>query len=558
VRILNPVSKVSSRSRPISLLRSEVGISMIITLGVMLVTGSLLVAAFTSGLGEVRLTNTDTAAKKAYYAAQAGISEYAAHMTQDSNYLTYCTTPTPANKALNQLSEGTKNRVAVPGTTDEEYATTLLPAESAPAADKQCDKAHLVETMIESSGAAAGTFRVESTGFSGSEKRTLVATFRNANFVSFIWYDEYETGDPVLYGKEDESNEAKFAACGQFYGERPSYCTPFDNYFISGETIKGPMHTEDHVGISGDPVFGRNINDRIEFGHSYQGDSGYSAESGGGSASPVFVGTHVPPNEVPSLKPPPGDEELEHIVEEKYHFEDKTEIILEGNAMTVKQHVGNKAKESTSSMAFPPNGVIYVSGGCSQRYSPFGPKPGYTEDSECGNVYVHGEYTSSLTIASQNDVVINGNITTPHNSEGLPTSTAILGLIANNFVRVYHPLEGTRELEYTKCGNAKNLEKGKEPDLNKPVIYAAVLALKHSFIVDNFDCGSPRLGSLDFFGAIASLFSNGMTGVFQSGNLISGYGYAAEYDDRLQAEEPPHFLNPIQAAWYVRRETLAP
>ena len=55
---------------------------MIITLGVMLVTGSLLVAAFTSGIGEVRLTNTNVASKKAYYAAQAGISEYAAHMTQ--------------------------------------------------------------------------------------------------------------------------------------------------------------------------------------------------------------------------------------------------------------------------------------------------------------------------------------------------------------------------------------------------------------------------------------------------------------------------------------------
>jgi hypothetical protein len=209
-------------------------------------------------------------------------------------------------------------------------------------------------------------------------------------------------------------------------------------------------------------------------------------------------------------------------------------------------------------MAFPPSGVVYVSGGCAQRYSPFGPKPGYTEDSECGNVYVHGEYSTSLTIASQNDVVINGNITTPHDAEGVPTSTAILGLVANNFVRVYHPLEGTREPEYTRCGNAKNLEKGKEADLNKPVIYAAVLALKHSFIVDNFDCGSPSLGSLDFYGAIASLFSNGMTGVFQNGNLINGYGYAAEYDDRLQAEEPPHFLNPIQAAWYVRRETLSP
>ncbi len=30
-----------------------------------------------------------------------------------------------------------------------------------------------------------------------------------------------------------------------------------------------------------------------------------------------------------------------------------------------------------------------------------------------------------------------------------------------------------------------------------------------------------------------------------------------DYDNRLQIEEPPHFLNPIQADWYIQRETLA-
>ena len=40
-------------------------------------------------------------------------------------------------------------------------------------------------------------------------------------------------------------------------------------------------------------------------------------------------------------------------------------------------------------------------------------------------------------------------------------------------------------------------------------------------------------------------------------SLQSGYGYSANYDNRLQVEEPPHFLNPIQAAWYIQRQTLA-
>jgi hypothetical protein len=51
-----------------------------------------------------------------------------------------------------------------------------------------------------------------------------------------------------------------------------------------------------------------------------------------------------------------------------------------------------------------------------------------------------------------------------------------------------------------------------------------------------------------------------MTGLFNksTGKEEHGYGYNLKYDNRLQVAEPPHFLNPIQAAWYVQRETLAP
>ncbi len=45
------------------------------------------------------------------------------------------------------------------------------------------------------------------------------------------------------------------------------------------------------------------------------------------------------------------------------------------------------------------------------------------------------------------------------------------------------------------------------------------------------------------------MFSNGLTGVFEGTTIIHGYPYNRNYDNRLQAEEPPHFLNPIQAAW---------
>ena len=321
--------------------------------------------------------------------------------------------------------------------------------------------------MLEEQGAATGTFRIESTGYAGGRERTLVATFRNTNFVSFVWYTKYETADPSIYGKPPESEPNRYTLCGQFYGVRPSYCNGYNNFFITGETVNGPMHTEDHAGICGSPVLGRTASDQIEFDESYNKDEGYSRRGRLRIGETHLQGHARLPNETRSIEPPPGDEELKHIVEPAYTYTEKTEIELQGNTMTVTEHVGShphrrkkknrykKKEQIRTGVPFPPNGVIYVAGGCSVTYSPFGPTPTYTDDTKCGNVYVHGYYTSSLTIASENDIVINGNITTLVNGEGTPTTNAMLGLIANNFVRIYHPLTGARKAEYTKCESAK-------------------------------------------------------------------------------------------------------
>jgi len=571
---------------------------MMIAIGVMFVTSLLLVATFTAANGEIHLSSTDTAQKKAYYAALAGIENYENHLTEDGNYLTYCTNPPEANTALNQVGETTHRTVIRDEegkSLNEEYAIQLLPAESAPTNDRKCDPSNLVATMLEEkSPGAVGTFRIESTGYSGTSKRTLVADFRNANFVSFVWYTKYETGDPAIYGEPLKEKEPAtyYTECSKFYGERPADGgTPrrcINNFFINGESVNGPMHTEDHAGVCGSPVFGRTENDRIEFGHAYgkPEDEGYSGEGVCSEVKPVFKGKHVLPKEVVSIEPPPGDEELKHIVEPAYEYTGKTEIILEDGTMTViKWEEEPTAKtwitKTSTGVAYPANGIIYVAGGCSVAYSPYGPKPKYTEDDKCGNVYVHGEYTNSLTIASENDIIINGNITTP-TTAGVPNTNALLGLIANNFVRVYHPVEETypasgSKKETCKTNGQKEVEKyigsGKceytddaaecdapnaSTDLSNPTVYAAMLAVKHAVIVDNYICGEPSLGNLDVYGAVAGLYTNGFTGEFSGSSIIHGYPYDANYDDRLQVEEPPHFLNPIEASWFVQRETLAP
>lgn len=512
----------------------ESGFTMIVTLGVLLVSSLLLATAFTAANGDIHLTHNDTSAKKAYYAAQAGVSNYAFHLNADFNYWTYC--KAAGNESLNLYEEKPLKARTVPGATDEKYAIQLLPASTAPVGDKKCDTANPVGTMIENRANNGGTFRIESTGYSGNEKRTLLATFAHTSFLNFLYYTQYETLDPATYSPPEP-------ACENFYGKRPGKCTTIE--FVNADVVNGPMHTEDTASICSTPTFGRGPEDRIEFQR--------GSVAGGGSCtnSAKYLGTLVPEAEVPQIEPPPSNAALKTIAQTKY--EGKTIIVLTGETMTVT----NKGK-TTPNVAFPKNGVLYVSNEtCSKAYTPY--NPSYTEDTGCGNIYVSGKYTGSLTIAAENDIVINGSLTPPVEAKGEPTTNAVLGLVANNFVRVYHPVSGGTN-NANEC-NASNLNAAEDPNklggtMINPEIYAAILAVNHSFIVDNYRCGA-SMGKLNVNGAIAQVF-RGTVGTHSGETVVSGYSKNYNYDERLQVESPPYFLNPIAASWSTKREVLAP
>ena len=146
-----------------------------------------------------------------------------------------------------------------------------------------------------------------------------------------------------------------------------------------------------------------------------------------------------------------------------------------------------------------------------------------------------GNYSGQLTIAAENDIIINGNLKN--------TGGGLLGLIADNFVRVYHPCTPSKSGGQGTNGSGS---------LENPTIDAAILTINHSFIVDNYNCGE-QLGNLTVEGAIAQKF-RGPVGTF-GGNGSTGYYKNYNYDDRLRYVEPPDFLEPIQSAWIVGRET---
>jgi hypothetical protein len=217
-----------------------------------------------------------------------------------------------------------------------------------------------------------------------------------------------------------------------------------------------------------------------------------------------------------------------------------TRITLNGNTASVT--VNGVAQPTVNLTADP---IIYVtnSSGCTGTYSPY--NVSYPTSSPCGNVYISGNYSSSLTIAAANDIVVTGNVTTSL------SGTAVLGLVANNFIRVQHNVTARSSATPYSCGSAANVAAETHPNIR---IDAAILALRHSFIVDNYDCGVP-IGQLEVNGAIAQLF-RGTVGTSSGGTVQTGYLKHYTYDDRFAVQQPPFLFDLGSSSWRVVRETL--
>lgn len=521
----------------------ENGFTMIMALGVMFITALLMVAAFKAANSDEQLSHDDSTQKQAYYAALAGVQEYEYHLQANPDYWETCATP--SSSVLEKTSTEKQEY--------ERYEIKLLPASTAPEGTKSCSTTNPVGTMIQSTGAEANTFRIESIGTwgkpgqAGYDQRKIVATFRVVGFLNYIYFTEFEVEDPELL----EPNGS--AECGHLKSEREKLKVSCEVIvFTTGDGIEGPMHTDDAVDLCGKATFGRASHspaDVVEI------NGGVYSTCGGSESEATFNTANKKYSTGPDLLPPESDTSLATYVKEGgYEFTGVTHIELLG---LVNKMVVTNSKGETETLPWPKNGLVYVRGtggsgaeACKYEYNPKKSDDAFDKtvseestETNCGNVYVNGTYSSSLTIGAEENLIINGNIypTSVENKLGSePTGTATLGLIASDYVRIYHPLAAS------DCAYKDKNEKG---TLYNPWIYAAILSTNHSFVVDNYDCGE-ELGKLNIYGAIAQRF-RGIVGTTGGTGYIKNY----KYDERLAVDEPPYFLNPINAGWEVSRET---
>ncbi len=543
-------------------LAGEDGFTMLAVIGAMSLVTLMVGAALAATNGDLRLVRRDLSSKQAYAAAQAGIADYVFHLTNDVGYWTRCDDvpgKDTGQSAVNLDGADPLRSRAVQGATDgSRYAIELLPASTSPGG-QQCSISNPTGTMLEASGPNIGTFRIRSTGISptgasGDTRASIVATFKQATFLDYVYFTQLETSDPVTYGFANPSDAltGAYSQCTKFRRDgREDAPIPGTDpvqscdkiVFISNDRINGPVHTNDDLLICGTPTFGRNSTDITEVSAPPTGWSGSSNCSGN---NPTFKGPFV--TNAPVLTPPPTNISLSTIAGPDYTYTGQTQIVLGGNTMQIN---------GGPSVPIPTDGVVYVkNGSCTSSYSPF--TATYPPSSGCGNAIVHTSsgYTGQLTIAAENDVIIDGDINRASGSGGL------LGLLANNFVRVKHPVCDSTDLDCTGGTTTAETAKGQcnsgtngNGSLTNPTIDAAILAISHSFIVDHYDCGGTGLGTLTVNGAISQKF-RGAVGTTSRNSIANGYSKSYNYDDRLRYQEPPYFFDPVQSAWHVQRETL--
>lgn len=579
--------------------RGDDGIALISVLGLMMVLSLFLVTSLAFVLQNATGARRNQDSKAAIAAAEAGLEEYIARLNADSNYFVQGNTDAsnPAFSAAGRVVPGVSGVLST-------YTYTVLSTPS----DVTRDGALRIQVTGSS----------QANDSSGKVSRTITATLKPRGFLRYVYVSDVEVVDPTLtvsalpwatyngasywnqgtYGNRYRyyGNQSQIQAdCGRHYYDgrqtasyTASAATPvyvYDTYngtttqtitaggtvggyysgqcaeiqWASNDVIQGPFHSNDALQVNGNVLF---TDPLVETSWSNPPDTtkrwwGTGTPSSSGY-KPVY-GASIPlPSGNSALLQyvePDADGDATTPVGPGCYYTGATRIIFTGTTMKVLSpyttnapsrclDTSNRANEQTKNI--PP--VIYVdslgtscaggtSSGVGYPKSGESTSVGTTTDYSCnrGTAYVSGSYDTQVTVAAKDDVVVTGDVTDADNQ----TTTNILGLIAGNYVWVYHPV----------TGSGSNLLSTGVYNLD-----AAMLALRHSFLVQNWNVGAALSTSsstkLNVTGSIAQKF-RGPVGTGNGVSASTGYLKNYVYDSRLLVLQPPYFLTPDASPWTV-------
>ncbi|GAB3281723.1 hypothetical protein [Kineosporia babensis] len=396
-----------------------------------------------------------------------------------------------------------------------------------------------------------GLIKLKVTGTTGTPPvtRSFTVELKRNNLLDYLYLSDIEVVDPELLGQP--------ASCANYYygtSARPrTGCSEIQ--WSASDIVEGPLHSNDALQINGKSDFRGEATTSypaakgVVNGKTWWGDADYPLKD----KNPVW-------HELVNL-PKRNDSLLENVSPDVdgdgqtgpgCYYTGATRIVLQGTKMKVLSpstkradipskcyNVKNAGTEQV--VDIPP--VIYVARSnddacligqvgypaANEKYtvgSSSAVSWGTTTNYACtrGTLFISGTADAAVTISGQDDVVLVGDLKVS-STDG----NNMIGLIAGNCVWVYHPL---------RSGSNSNLNL--LPSVNN--IDAAMLALGHSFVVQNWGFGA-TLGTLNVNGVIAQKF-RGPVGTGKGAVMSTGYAKNYKYDRRYIRTQPPYFLRP--------------
>jgi len=212
----------------------------------------------------------------------------------------------------------------------------------------------------------------------------------------------------------------------------------------------------------------------------------------------------------------------------------------------------------TPSQSYGPDAQV-TAGGCGACYYGETSNP----DAE-GDAFVNGNLSGQLTIGTQNNVIIDGNLTAADckwtgtaSQSYCPYNTGTndaLGLIAQNYVEVNQPVDQYGSVLPSCNGSPGPLCNAADSSGNL-TIDATVLALTESFVVNNYQ-STYSSGAADnrliVYGSIQQ-YARGPVGTFSrfTGASVTGYVKHYTWNPLLNFVSPPSYLVPSMPSWQL-------
>lgn len=570
-------------------LRDDRGVALAMVIGMAAVLLLLVSTALTFSVSAMTKAKTDDNANAALAAAYAGVSDYQSRLTNDNTYQRYGdkTAPFSVSTGSTALSPDTTN-LAFDWGVGGRWATI---------AGATGNTAYRYE-VDNSQYANKGVIRIRSTGRSGTVTKSIIANVRQKGFLDYLYFTDYETQDPAITGK-------LVSKCEIYYPDRDDDDCGGAIQFGAGEVINGPLHSNDALYICAGSTFNGSVTSAYNTAPFYR-NCGAANFTQGKPAHDDSL--EMPPTNTELRYETRSDLTATDVPRPGCLYTGPTKVTFNGDGTMTVRSPWTKAVNITATggatntacgtpglgtnngttlgssagqtIPVPVQNVVYVQEVPSDTADPNGwaatstpagfscpengnglgfpmdttttsgrttietketnlsSKAGPYYGCRAGDVFVKGSVDKAVkgqvTIAAANYVWVTGNL------KYADPGVDVLGLIGQNAVWVWNPY-GT--VKTSGSGSNSTTTDSLLTDTGRE-IDAAIMSVKHTFQVQNFEDGSPR-GQLTVLGAIAQKFRGTV------GRPPIGYSKNYSYDVRFRSIAPPKFLQAVSTTYGI-------